>query len=220
MAYTREYLLSVNSNIELNQCTKDNIDSLGLCYKSTKRFRGRRSGTRVNKSVLHSNDIVFDSKSHPEIDSIQLRVTCRPNDQLAFKLENRQNCLGRNLVDISNVRSKKDNITFCLLNCRSVNKKELQIRDYIIDNDIDCVCLTETWLRNECSDFSAGQITPTGYVFVHKPRLLGRGGGVAFLAKKNIKSKVLPLPDTRTFECLNLQVTLKNTNFYHIQAPT
>ena len=72
--------------------------------------------------------------------------------------------------------------------------------------------MTETWLQNDFSDYATGQITPDGYTFLHKPRLTGRGGGVALLAKTNIKSKALPVPDFKTFECLNAQITLKNVS--------
>ena len=35
--------------------------------------------------------------------------------------------------------------TFCLLNTRSVCNKALFINDFVSDNNVDVVCLTETW---------------------------------------------------------------------------
>ena len=35
----------------------------------------------------------------------------------------------------------------CLLNARSINNKSLIIKDVVVDNNIDILALTETWLR-------------------------------------------------------------------------
>jgi hypothetical protein len=38
-------------------------------------------------------------------------------------------------------------IDVCLLNVRSINNKALIIKDFVVDNDIDILALTETWLN-------------------------------------------------------------------------
>ena len=35
-----------------------------------------------------------------------------------------------------------------VMNCRSAKNKSCFINDYILENNFDCVALTETWLRN------------------------------------------------------------------------
>jgi hypothetical protein len=45
-------------------------------------------------------------------------------------------------------------INFCLLNTRSLNRKELFINDYVSENDIDILAMTETWLREDDNEFS------------------------------------------------------------------
>ena len=37
--------------------------------------------------------------------------------------------------------------SFRLLNCRSVCNKTDTIKDFVVDNDIDILAITETWLR-------------------------------------------------------------------------
>lgn len=57
------------------------------------------------------------------------------------------------------------------------------IKDYVVDNNIDILALTETWLRpGKYDELEIGTLCPLGYIFLHVPlhvpRLHGRGGGV------------------------------------------
>ena len=68
-----------------------------------------------------------------------------------------------------------------VLNVHSVRNKGDTIKDYIADNKLEIVALTETWLSNDDGDQRyVKKMTPSGYKWVHKPRK-GRGGGVALL---------------------------------------
>ena len=53
-------------------------------------------------------------------------------------------------------------IKFCLLNTRSINKKELILKDFTVENDIDIFAVTETWLRDD-NTFSLADVCPKGY---------------------------------------------------------
>lgn len=82
--------------------------------------------------------------------------------------------------------SSANSINFCLLNARAINKKTLQIKEYVVDKNIDILALTETWLKpDECSDYIIRDISPIGYDFVHTPRPNGYGGGVGLLYRKS-----------------------------------
>ena len=89
-----------------------------------------------------------------------------------------------NLTYVKCENKKKRNcfvpIKFCLLNTRSINKKELILKDFTVENDIDIFAVTETWLRDD-SAFSVAEICPKGYYFYHIPRKNSRGGGVGVL---------------------------------------
>ena len=38
-------------------------------------------------------------------------------------------------------------LKFCLINTRSVRNKTMVVKDFVVDNDVDILALTETWLR-------------------------------------------------------------------------
>ena len=74
-------------------------------------------------------------------------------------------------------------VAFLLLNARSVKNKRLLIKDWVVDNNIDILALTETWLQpDNKDDHIICDLTPTGYSFYHSPRQT-RGGGVGILIK-------------------------------------
>ena len=83
-----------------------------------------------------------------------------------------------------------------MLNARSINNKTLHIKDYVVDNKIDILAITETWLKSddECY-FTIRDICPQDYVFNH--------------IKKNLKIKKL---QTRTFRSFELMEVLLHTS--------
>ena len=81
-------------------------------------------------------------------------------------------------------RSEVDNA-----NTRSVNRKELFIKDYVSENDIDILAITETWLQENNNDFSIAEMCPIRYQFHHVTRKNTRGGRFGLLLKKHIKVK-------------------------------
>ena len=66
--------------------------------------------------------------------------------------------------------------------------------------------MTETWLRPHDTDACIADISPPGYTFHHRPRPVGRGGGVGFLISKLFNVTPYTSPDYTTFEsiCLNI----------------
>ena len=75
----------------------------------------------------------------------------------------------------------------CLLKCQSTKNKAALIKDYIVDNDFDVFCMTETWLGTNGRDRAVEKdITPTGYKLLHLPRTHGRGGGVVSCIKTTL----------------------------------
>ena len=109
-----------------------------------------------------------------------------------------------NLVQIKrqpqNLSTEKA-LNFCLLDARSINNKSLQIEDYVVDRGIDILAVTETWLKaGECCDYITCVVTPTGYTFVHFPRLNGIGGGVGMLYGTNRNVQQLNSDPNKSFE--------------------
>lgn len=67
-------------------------------------------------------------------------------------------------------------------NAQSVGEKckRSAINDFIIDNEVDVLCLTETWLLPRGDEAKCSDLSPPGYKTWSFPRA-SRGGGVAFV---------------------------------------
>ena len=90
------------------------------------------------------------------------------------------------------------------LNCFSIRNKLYDVLFNVIDNDIDIICLTETWLNlNESSIES--EVRELGYNLVSRSRG-SRGGGVAILMKNSFRHTQVK-HSFSSFECLETLVT-------------
>jgi exonuclease III len=103
-----------------------------------------------------------------------------------------------------------ESLRFCLLNAISVVNKSLFIKDYVVDNSVDIMAITETWLRSDQPNNSTiGDLCPTGYFFKHSPRTSGTGGGIGLLCRSNIRTKLFPsTKQFRSFEIMQFKLHL------------
>ena len=113
---------------------------------------------------------------------------------------NLQNPLGQSSVTHA--------LKFGLLNARSVNEKENLIADHIIENNLDVVALTETWLGPQGSNpVLEGDLCPPGYSLALQSRTT-RGGGIALIYRSTLKCSILQSDNFQSFE--NLEIKLYN----------
>ena len=97
-------------------------------------------------------------------------------------------------------------LDFCLLNTRGSNKGD-EIVEFVTDNDIDILAMTETWLKPD-HVVARGDMTPAGYSLYEEPRPgEKRGGGVAILCKANLNVKKAKRFKAITFESINALIT-------------
>ncbi|CAJ1078415.1 LOW QUALITY PROTEIN: uncharacterized protein LOC116399339 [Xyrichtys novacula] len=96
-------------------------------------------------------------------------------------------------------------LNLALFNNRSLTSKGLILQDFIMDNKLDFLFLTETW-HKPLDYFSLNQATPTGYTYIDKPRPEGRGGGIATIHKKDLKIISLSMPTVSSFEHVALKL--------------
>lgn len=110
-----------------------------------------------------------------------------------------------------------------VLNARSTRNKIERIRDIIIEQDLDILALTETWLTSKVKDeFFVKGLSLSGYKLFNVPRKANKGyGGVALLYKANLQVTAKSSTDgwnsfehcTMTFtansRCLNIVVVYR-----------
>ena len=84
-----------------------------------------------------------------------------------------------------------NNLRLCLLNAQSVCKdgKADAISDFILENNLDIVVITESWLRPMGDEPIIVKLTPDGYRCASFPRP-SRGGGIAIVYKDCLSSQL------------------------------
>ena len=63
--------------------------------------------------------------------------------------------------------------------------KRSAINDFIVDNAVDVLCLTETWLLPSGDEATCSDLSPLGYRILSFPRP-SRGGGIAFVVADSL----------------------------------
>ena len=124
----------------------------------------------------------------------------------------------RKLTDVKKVISPP--LLKCsLVNCRSVKKKESpsSILNLIIEEQLDCLALTETWLSTE-DDINRpflSRLVPDNWAILHAPRK-SRGGGVGFMYNLKFSAKLDTSPSFSSFECQTVLLTAASVTFRFI----
>ena len=118
-----------------------------------------------------------------------------------------------------------------LFNARSVStsRKKTEICNFIIDNDVDIMFLTETWLRPSGDEAKCADLAPPGFSdhsILRSPGAAScRGAGIAFIFRDSLKQNVscsTSFPFYRSFfQVAQLTLTLHNQryNFFCIYRP-
>ena len=113
------------------------------------------------------------------------------------------------------------------LNTRSISSvttdldKPSVLQEFILDNSLDLLSLSETWLSSDTPPSILNSFTPSNFSLFHQPRLTGLGGGVAFLFRSSLKATRVPLPSFVSFEalCLRLSSASSSINILTLYRP-
>ena len=98
-----------------------------------------------------------------------------------------------------------------LWNARSLSGKTASLSTPIVEQRLDIVFLTETWLKCQNDPAISDLLTSvTGFVFHHRPRTQRRSGGVADLIRSNIKVESTKAHSFKSFECLEVVLRSKS----------
>ncbi|KAJ3600805.1 hypothetical protein NHX12_031780 [Muraenolepis orangiensis] len=87
-----------------------------------------------------------------------------------------------------------------LLNVRSMAKKAPVILDIILQNNLDVLLTTETWLTPSNFESVLQVACPPEHAFYHQSRDGRRGGGVAIQLRKSYRGKQIWFSNITTFE--------------------
>ena len=142
--------------------------------------RGRRAGKDVKKREIQQRNAIKTILTHHEHESSSRLRGVNTDNLIQIKRHN---------LPVSKVKS----LSMAVINCRSLNKNGIKLKDHIVEYDCDIVAVTETWLP--CEDILAnhiiGDVCPKGYKMSHTPRSSGhRGGGVGLIYKTSLDIRV------------------------------
>ena len=105
-------------------------------------------------------------------------------------------------------------LQFACLNIRSASSvtsildKPYLLQEFITDNLIDTLALTETWFQLDTPSNVVNGILPSGYSLINCPRAVGRGGGLALIYRSHLRVSRVKLPSYSSFECLGVKLSL------------
>ena len=179
------------------------MDIFKKAYSNIQRFDYGSNSTSPSKSpIMNTNDA-------QDLDDgfIPVRITTR-TDTTCWKPTIDYNL--RILISIKTMPNplkefNSQSFLFTLFNARSLRNKAMAIKDYVVDNNIDILALTETWrCPGNGDDLEVGILCPNGYRFLHAPRTHGRGGGVGLLFKDTLRINSVLTDDFQSFEVMDI----------------
>lgn len=110
-------------------------------------------------------------------------------------------------------------ISYACLNVRSASSitddlnKPAVLHEFISDNSLELLSLTETWLSPDTPPSTLNGLTPPHFSIIHKPRPAGRGGGLALIYRSYLKLSEITFPSYTSFEALGVQFTVASKHF-------
>ena len=120
--------------------------------------------------------------------------------------DERAPCLQALAMTPESILTTQSNMKLTLFNTRSLNNKSHILNEFILDNKLDFLCLTETW-QQPLDYLSLNLTTPNGYSYINKPRSEGRGGGIAVIHRQDIKTSLIPISSAPSFEHLAFKLS-------------
>ena len=116
--------------------------------------------------------------------------------------------------------SSQNNIKAALWNARSTRNKTLSVYDFVLENNIDILFVTETWL---CEDDPViiGELTPPSYSFLNIPRTqTDLYGGIGILYRSSLKLSIKQTDiKTITFEHAIVTDVLRCVQYIVVYRP-
>ena len=122
----------------------------------------------------------------------------------------------RELHNLSKISHKHD-LKISVFNAHSVQNKHKRINivDFIIDEHIDIMFITESWLRVSGEEAILQDLTPAGYKIISVPRESRGGGLLAIFRDHLLITSCTTFPfNHKSFELLQLTLTSPHIHFF------
>ena len=91
------------------------------------------------------------------------------------------------------------------LNFRSICNKHEQLEHLLLESNIDCLGISESWLKQSSP---STLVSMAGYNVFSKDRLKGKGGGVLLYVRNTFTCREIALPANIEFDCVGVEITL------------
>ena len=103
-------------------------------------------------------------------------------------------------------------MNIALTNARSVRNKATIYSYYILENDLDIIIITETWLNDQGDESDIHELGPAGYSYVSSNRKNREGGGIIITYKETLQMKPSKNESYTSFESIEVTRKLSKTN--------
>ena len=206
--------------LKVNNIAWDTLGQLGI-RGNQRRCRGGVHMQRPMQQLVTSRAPYPMYGTNEDIQPIDIVVRCRLFSQPSTRGVNQTNIVSIETVKIPKA-IKQETISVGYLNARSVKAEDRpqDIKDFITDNALDMLAITETWLSpGDKDNIAAAEITPSGYKLLHvpRPKAKGRGeekkekvaGGVAVLLKTSFITKKEKVSKFTSFEVMEVTAASK-----------
>ncbi len=108
-----------------------------------------------------------------------------------------------------------NSINICIFNAQSFNNKCFSIYQYIKENEIDIMCLNETFLHKDINNVNL----LNNFSMLRQDREK-RGGGVAIIIHKRLKHRILKSKSTLDYEYIAIEICSANEKVTLLNAYT
>ena len=140
-------------------------------------------------------------------------VICVGKSNQASRIVNFKNLIRVPITRFDSVHST--DLSVALFNAQSIGPrvKRSAVNEYILSNDTDILCVTETWLRAAGDEAKCRDLAPSGHSTTSFPRSTSTcGGGLAFIVSDRLLphsafTSVFPFSHT-SFELAHLSLSL------------
>src|SRR6266516_4488461 len=106
----------------------------------------------------------------------------------------------------------------------TVVKSELDkpavLQQFLLDQRLDILTLSETWLSTDTPPSVLQSLTPQGYSITHSPRPSGHGGGLATIYRSCFKMSTIALPTFSSFESCCCSFSFPHISSFNITLLT